>query len=282
MNILLTNDDSHRSPLLRYLINTLKRYGDVHLVVPHHEQSWTGKSMTRFAPLHVHEVEIWGHRGYAVTGTPADCSHLGIYNLLPKKPDIVVSGINAGLNSGIGFVLSSGTVGACLEANIAGIPGIAISQAFDPSTRETYIADYTISEQTMQIFEERYDRLLEPLLTNLMAGAVKQSLPPVTWNVNIPFKEASDCRMKICRLSASFYRNAMVEDRAMEQEGERVFRHDLFQVVLDEDAQSDSKLIAAGYGTVSIINPFLLSGRLNVEEPNISSLLGLLGGSAFL
>ena len=59
-----------------------------------------------------------------MTGTPADCVNLGIYNLLESKPDIVVSGVNLGFNTGLGFLLASGTVGACFEANIAGLPGL--------------------------------------------------------------------------------------------------------------------------------------------------------------
>ncbi len=136
MKILITNDDSHRSPLLQFAISYFSRFGDVSIVVPLHEQSWTGKCVTRFDPVHAQEVELFGRKAFTVSGRPADCVNVGVYNLLDQRPDLVVSGINAGFNMGIGFVLSSGTVGACLEANIADIPAIALSQSFDVATRD--------------------------------------------------------------------------------------------------------------------------------------------------
>jgi len=65
---------------------------------------------------------------HALDGTPADCADIGIYHLFESRPDLLISGINTGGNEGLGFLLSSGTVGACLEANIAGLPAVALSQ----------------------------------------------------------------------------------------------------------------------------------------------------------
>ncbi|MEZ5595424.1 MAG: 5'/3'-nucleotidase SurE [Pseudomonadales bacterium] len=129
MRILLTNDDSHDSPLFLLAIRVLSDLGELSVVVPAQEQSWKGKSMTRFGELYVDRIDLHGTPAWSVTGTPADCVNLAIYNLLDAPPDIVVSGINIGINTGLGFLMASGTLGACFEANIARIPAIALSQA---------------------------------------------------------------------------------------------------------------------------------------------------------
>ena len=127
--ILLTNDDGIDSPTLVPLAERLHSLGAVRVVVPDTERSWIGKAITRFDVVRVRETARGGIPMYAITGTPADCVNLGIHNLFGTRPDCVVSGINLGLNSGLAFVLSSGTVGAALEAWIAGIPAVAFSMA---------------------------------------------------------------------------------------------------------------------------------------------------------
>ena len=134
MNILLTNDDGWDSPLLPFTADYLREMGDLTIALPQEEQSWTGKAMTRFGRLQVEERELCGITGYSISGRPADCMNLALHHLCPKLPDLIVSGINMGSNLGVSFIVSSGTVGACLEANIAGIPGIALSQCLQPET----------------------------------------------------------------------------------------------------------------------------------------------------
>lgn len=127
--ILVTNDDGIDSPTLLPLVRRLRRLGDVRVVAPEAERSWVGKAITRFDVVQADETVRDGIRMHAVKGTPADCVNLGVHNLFDTPPDIVVSGINLGLNFGLAFVLSSGTVGAALEAWIAGIPSVAFSMA---------------------------------------------------------------------------------------------------------------------------------------------------------
>ena len=148
--------------------------GEVSLVVPLHEQSWTGKSMTRFNPVIAQKAELFGRPATFVSGTPADCVNLAIHNLLDRKPDLVVSGINAGFNMGLGFILSSGTVGACLEANLAGVPAIAISQAFDTATRNAYTADYMIEPVRLQAFRDHTKKILNRLSEALLSGPTRE------------------------------------------------------------------------------------------------------------
>jgi len=127
--ILVTNDDGIDSPTLLPLVRRLRRLGTVRVVVPESERSWVGKAITRFAVVEASATVRDGIPMYAVEGTPADCVNLGVHSLFDTPPDFVVSGINLGVNYGLAFVLSSGTVGAALEAWIAGVPSLAFSMA---------------------------------------------------------------------------------------------------------------------------------------------------------
>ncbi len=127
--ILLTNDDGIDSPMLVPLARQLGRLGTVRVVVPEAERSWIGKAITRFEVVRAYAAERDGIGMHAVAGTPADCVSLGVHTLFDRPPDLVVSGTNLGLNFGLAFLLSSGTVGGALEGWIAGIPAIAFSIA---------------------------------------------------------------------------------------------------------------------------------------------------------
>lgn len=128
MRILLTNDDGVFAPGLRALREGLLRLGEVTVVAPASEQSAVGHSITLMNPLLVREVHEEGECiGYAVEGKPADCVKLGLVELVKAwRPDLVVSGINAGSNAGIN-VLYSGTVAAAIEAAFYNMTSIAVS-----------------------------------------------------------------------------------------------------------------------------------------------------------
>jgi 5'-nucleotidase len=127
MDILLTNDDGIRAVGLRALYAALIKAGHrVHVAAPMTEQSAVGHSVTLFSPLRVKEVEEAGFSGLGISGTPADCVKLALSHLLPKKPDMIVSGINSGANVGVD-VLYSGTVSAATEGALDGIPAMAVS-----------------------------------------------------------------------------------------------------------------------------------------------------------
>ncbi|MCA1961559.1 MAG: 5'/3'-nucleotidase SurE, partial [Desulfomonile sp.] len=110
--ILLTNDDGIHAEGLRYLREAVSGLGRVFIVAPESEQSAIGHAITLYEPIRVREVTRNGSfYGYGVHGTPADAVKLALYALLPRIPDLVVSGINDGANVGIN-VLYSGTVSA--------------------------------------------------------------------------------------------------------------------------------------------------------------------------
>jgi 5'-nucleotidase len=125
--VLLTNDDGVDSPALVPFARRLGEVVSVKVVVPAGERSWIGKAITRFDEIRVEQTVRGGIEVAVVDGYPADCTQLGVHSLFGAKPDMVLSGINIGLNQGLGFLLSSGTVGAAAEGWIAGLPAIAFS-----------------------------------------------------------------------------------------------------------------------------------------------------------
>ncbi|MBY0523094.1 MAG: 5'/3'-nucleotidase SurE [Gemmataceae bacterium] len=128
MRILLTNDDGIYAPGLRALRTELLKLGEVVVVAPATEQSAVGHSITLLTPLLVQEVldEQKEFLGWAVEGRPADCVKLALLELLPEPPDVLISGLNAGSNSGIN-VLYSGTVAAAIEGAFFRQTSIAVS-----------------------------------------------------------------------------------------------------------------------------------------------------------
>jgi 5'-nucleotidase len=131
VQILLTNDDGIYAPGLAALERELVKLGDVRVVAPATEQSGVGHSITFLMPLVCKEVfEGERRRGWAVEGSPADCVKLGIFEFCLERPDLIVSGINGGLNAGIN-VLYSGTVAAAIEGAFFGITSISVSLEYD-------------------------------------------------------------------------------------------------------------------------------------------------------
>jgi 5'-nucleotidase len=123
--ILVTNDDGVHAPGIRALAEALHGVGEVWIVAPDREASASAQSLTLKHPLRAEKVD---ERVVAVDGTPADCVNLALVKLLPRRPALVVSGINRGGNLG-DDVFYSGTVGAAREATFFGLPAIAVSLA---------------------------------------------------------------------------------------------------------------------------------------------------------
>lgn len=136
MRILLTNDDGIYAPGLAAMERQLRNLGDVTVAAPLTEQSGVGHAITYLTPLMAREVftEDQKRRGWAVEGSPADCVKLAICALLPERPDLLVSGINSGMNAGIN-VLYSGTVAAAIEGAFFGITSIAVSLEYHDAPR---------------------------------------------------------------------------------------------------------------------------------------------------
>ena len=132
--ILLTNDDGIRSPGLWAAAEALSELGFVHVVAPREQSSGMGRSFptTSDGRIHLEEVQINGKHWtvYAVGGSPAQAVLHGVLEITPRRPDLVVSGINYGENVGSGVTVS-GTVGAALQGGGMKVPSIAISLQTD-------------------------------------------------------------------------------------------------------------------------------------------------------
>jgi len=166
MLILLTNDDGIYAPGLAALERQLCRLGDVYVVAPATEQSGVGHSITYLTPLIVKEMYHGEqHWGWAVGGSPADCVKIGATEFCPRRPDLIVSGINGGLNAGIN-VLYSGTVAAAIEGAFFGITSVAVSLQFDEHAQFDKAA-----------------RLACDVIEQILA---KKEPEPQLYNVNIP------------------------------------------------------------------------------------------------
>lgn len=143
MNILLVNDDGIHSPGLRVLARRLSQEHIVTVAAPADNCSAVGHGVTLRAPLSTHPAEFPRDiPAWSVSGTPADCTRLGLLNFAPGPVDLVISGPNRGCNLAQDL-LYSGTVAAALEAAMMGVKAIALSappDADDQQTVETFLA----------------------------------------------------------------------------------------------------------------------------------------------
>jgi 5'-nucleotidase len=190
MLILCTNDDGYMAPGLGVLAEAAAGLGDVHVVAPDREQSATSHSLTMHLPLRARSVR---ERWHNVSGTPTDCVMLAVQAILPRRPDVVLSGVNHGMNMGED-VLYSGTVSAAMEATIFGIPAVAISYAGRGDER--HLASYG------------------PLLSRLLAQLVKRTdFPPETLlNVNLPAISADQVKgVRVTRLGRRVFSDSLTQ-----------------------------------------------------------------------
>lgn len=127
--ILITNDDGIDADGIIRLAAEASKYGDVWVVAPESQRSAASHSITLRTHIDVyeHDFPVENVKAFAISGTPADCVRVGVLNILPRKPDIVLSGINFGYNAGTD-VQYSATVGAAMEAVFQGISAVAFSE----------------------------------------------------------------------------------------------------------------------------------------------------------
>ena len=178
--ILVTNDDGVTAKGITSLIEVAKKYGDVVVVAPDKPQSAMGHAITINSILHIKEISTNENvRTLSTSGTPVDCVKLAVNEILDRKPDLVVSGINHGSNASIN-VIYSGTMSAAVEAAIEGIPAIGFS-LMDFS----HDADFEASKHFANI-------IIPHVLNNKLPNGV-------CLNVNIPKLKTEEIKgIKIC------------------------------------------------------------------------------------
>ncbi|MDR2026468.1 MAG: 5'/3'-nucleotidase SurE [Prevotellaceae bacterium] len=179
--ILLSNDDSVKASGLNALIEMLSPFGDLFVVAPDVPRSGASHALTVTTPITVDKIrESESLTVYACSGTPTDCVKVAMSCLLPRQPDLMVSGINHGSNSSVS-VIYSGTMGAAIEAAMLGMPAMGFSLC-DHSLN----ADFSASVKYGKI-------IVQEALTN---GIPKG----IALNVNIPALPAGKIKgIKVCR-----------------------------------------------------------------------------------
>lgn len=181
--ILVTNDDGITAPGIRALIKIAKELGEVIVVAPDSPQSGMGHAITVNNTLFcdpVKQLDDQTHKEYSCSGTPVDCVKIASHQIMKRKPELCVSGINHGSNSSIN-VIYSGTMSAAVEAGVEGIPAIGFS-----------LLDYSL-EADFSHCENFVKTIMQSVLKNGLAKGV-------VLNVNIPKLAKSKIKgIKICR-----------------------------------------------------------------------------------
>lgn len=190
---LLTNDDGYFSPGITALAEELGQIGQVYIVAPDREKSSISLALTLRRPLRAEKIDS---HIYAIDGTPADCVYIALRHILPRRPDLLISGINRGANLGCQDVSYSGTVAAALQGTFMGIPSLAVSHLGRP-TRNGYLFDFRDAAS-----------LVRPMVESIL----KTGLPHrVYLNINIPPLPVRG--IKITRLGEKRYSPQLVRKR---------------------------------------------------------------------
>jgi 5'-nucleotidase len=228
--ILVTNDDGYFSPGLDALADALRPLGEVTVVAPQTEASAVGHALTLRRPLRLEKIR---ERVFAVDGTPTDCVNIGIDEVLTGPPDLVVSGINRGLNVG-DDVTYSGTVAGALEGALLGYQAIAVSLQF---TRGEW--DFGPAAT---------------MAATLAAALLEKPLPPRTFlNINVP-----QGAPKGIRVTVQAKRNHITKvDRRTDPRERPYFWIEEAQDDWEPHDRSDRQAIQDGYASVTPLQPDL-------------------------
>ncbi len=186
MKILISNDDGVQAPGLHALAAALRRLGEVSICAPEGPRSAASSALTLHKPLIVQEVS---KRCWTLNGTPADAVKLALHELLDGPPDIVVSGINNGLNTGSNVVYS-GTVAAALEGAQYGITSFAVSRK--AALSEDFRSEAKVAAGLIARLAARYPRT--PTVFNINLPTGKPRGVEVTATEMTPYDDVYDRR----------------------------------------------------------------------------------------
>ncbi|MEQ3690972.1 MAG: 5'/3'-nucleotidase SurE [Flavobacterium sp.] len=226
--ILVTNDDSIVAPGIRTLIEVMKTIGDVIVVAPDSPQSAMGHAITINNTLHIDRVKLDAdlEHEYSCSGTPVDCVKIAVHEILKRKPDLCVSGINHGSNSSIN-VIYSGTMSAAVEAGIEGIPAIGFSHVnYGWDTDFEPIKEY-VKKITLEVLEK-----------GLPEGVVL--------NVNFPKENING--IKVCRQAKAMWKEKF--DKRTNPQGKEYYWLTGEFVNYDKGQDTDEYALANGYISV--------------------------------
>jgi 5'-nucleotidase len=230
--ILVTNDDGISAPGLRALIAVMAEIGTVLVVAPDKPQSAMGHAITINSTLYLNKIskENDAIEEYSCSGTPVDCVKLAVNEILKRKPDLCVSGVNHGSNSSIN-VIYSGTMSAAVEAGIEGIPAIGFS---------LLDYDWNADFETMKPFIRKIT--LEVLANRLPQGVVL--------NVNFPKLTKENIKgIKICRQAKALWIEKF--DKRQTPQGRDYYW--LAGEFVNQDKGEDTDEWALGNGYISVV-----------------------------
>ena len=231
--ILVINDDGINAPGIRSLIEVMNTLGDVCVVAPDSPQSGMGHAITINDALYCDSIKVINgdlHKEYSCSGTPVDCVKIAVNEILKRKPDICVSGINHGSNSSIN-VIYSGTMSAAVEAGTLGIPSIGFS-----------LLDYSL---------EADFKPAKKFVKSITEQVLKNGLPKgVVLNVNIPKLSVSQIKgIKVCRQANAHWEEKF--DKRTNPLGRDYFW--LTGEFINEDKGEDTDEWALHNGFVSVV-----------------------------
>jgi 5'-nucleotidase len=230
--ILVTNDDGIAAPGIRALIDVMTEIGDVVVVAPDSPQSAMGHAITINSTLHLNRVSAPNAlvTEYSCSGTPVDSVKLAVNEILKRKPDLCVSGVNHGSNSSIN-VIYSGTMSAVVEAGIEGIQAIGFS-----------LSDYDWNAD----FET-----IKPFIKKITLQVLANKLPEGTvLNVNFPKLKREDIKgIKICRQAKAIWMEKF--DKRKTPQGKDYYWLTGEFVNLDKGEDTDEWALSNGY--ISIV-----------------------------
>lgn len=185
--IFVTNDDGIFSKGLRSLVEVVSTFGDIVIIAPDKPQSGMGHAITLHQPLRLNKVQVFNNQeSYTCSGTPVDCVKLGIYEIMKRKPDLLVSGINHGENVSTN-VLYSGTMSAAVEGAMENIPSIGFSLCDFKSD-----ADFTGAKMIVE-------KIIKLVLNNVFPQNI-------CLNVNVPKIPQNEIKgIKIARQATAYW-----------------------------------------------------------------------------
>lgn len=256
-HILLTNDDGIRSPGLWAAAEALAHIGYVNVVAPREQWSGAGRSMPSHSEgrIHPEEVVVHGKRWtvYALDGTPAQAVQHALLEIVERRPDLVVAGINYGENVG-GGVTISGTVGAALEAASFDIPAMAVSFEVDKSLHLSHSTEVDFSAAAH--FTEKFARMLLRMPRPGDLDVLK---------VEVPASATPATRWQITRLSRQRYYLPTKPAREHLGQQARIDYNREFDVA---SLEPDSDVYALAVGRVVSVTPLSLdlTSRLDLAE----------------
>ena len=230
--ILVTNDDSIVAPGIRALIEVMKEFGDVVVVAPDSPQSAMGHAITINNTLKLEKVHLDKdlEQEYSCSGTPVDCVKIAVNEILKRKPDLCVSGINHGSNSSIN-VIYSGTMSAAVEAGVEGLQAIGFS-----------LLDFSWDAN----FKEAKTHI-QDIVRKVLANPIPKG---VVLNVNIPKLNSSEIKgIRVCKQANAKWEESF--DERINPHGKKYYWLTGYFNNMDTSENADEVALSEGY--ISIV-----------------------------